>query len=269
MTASADPVGVATPFRVIAHRGASAHAPENTLPAFEVARALGAPEVELDVQLTRDGVVMLFHDAGLDEKTNLTGAVRDHDAAALAAADIGHWFDATHPEARRRFAGTPLVSLDVVFARFGDGFAWHVELKSEDAELPARVVERVRVHGLHDRVTLTSFHEAQLRRTRELAPEIPLTWLLKTPEGGGLEDQRRLVDRARALGFERVGFRAAELSPALVRHAQAAGLEIRAWKVSSPELMERAIRAGANGMTIDWPERLLHRLDELGAGPTR
>ena len=71
------------PFRVIAHRGASAYAPENTLPAFERALELGASEVELDVQLSRDGALVLFHDRTLDGKTNLSGAVRDHTADAL------------------------------------------------------------------------------------------------------------------------------------------------------------------------------------------
>ncbi len=85
------------PFRVIAHRGASAYAPENTLPAFERALEVGAAEVELDVQLSRDDVLVLFHDRTLDRKTNLTGRVRDHAADALRGADIGSWFDDQRP----------------------------------------------------------------------------------------------------------------------------------------------------------------------------
>ena len=90
------------PFHVIAHRGASAEAPENTLPAFERALALGVVEVELDVQLSRDGVPVLFHDRTLDEKTPLRGPVRDHSAQELTRADVGSWFDRARPGSGRR-----------------------------------------------------------------------------------------------------------------------------------------------------------------------
>jgi glycerophosphoryl diester phosphodiesterase len=77
---------------IIAHRGASAHAPENTLPAFELALEQGADAFELDVRLTRDGAAVVLHDAALERTTSLTGPVRARTLAELRAADAGHWF---------------------------------------------------------------------------------------------------------------------------------------------------------------------------------
>lgn len=254
--AAPEPPPVALPFHVIAHRGASAEAPENTVAAFERARQQGAVAVELDVQLSRDGVLVLFHDARLDEKTDLTGAVREHDAEALLRADIGSWFDATHPQAPERYAGTPLVTLDALFGHFGDAFHYHVELKSREPTLPERVLGVVQARGLASRVTITSFHLELLRRVRALDAGMPIAWLLSEPDTA-------LVDQAAREDFQMVGFPAAALDAGLVGHARRRGLEIRAWRVKTPELMEHAIRVGANGMTIDWPDRLIYRLVEI------
>lgn len=258
--AESDP-RAASPFHVIAHRGASAEAPENTPPAFERARALGAEEVELDVQLSRDGEVVLFHDDDLAEKTDLAGRVRDHDAEALRRADIGSWYDATHPEAPRRYAGTGLATLAEVFDRFEDAFHYHVEIKSAEPELPDRVLALAVARNLASHLTVTSFQVEQLLRVRRAAPHVRTAWLLEDP-GRGVA----AIDRAAREGFHMVAFRAAELTRELVERAHARGLEIRAWKVRSGEEMERVIRLGANGMTIDWPDRLLRRLEELRSG---
>ena len=247
---------VALPFHVIAHRGASAQAPENTLPAFERARALGAVAVELDVQLSRDDVVVLFHDSTLDEKTDLAGPVRSHDATTLLRADIGSWFDARHEGLPGRYAGTSLTTLDALFSRFGAAFHYHVELKSREPELPERVLAHVYAHDLTGRVTLTSFHRDLLERARGLDPALPITWLLREPEDA-------LLDAAVAEEFQMVAFPARVLDAALVRRARARGLLVRAWKVKTPEDMERTIRAGANGMTIDWPDLAIRRLVEI------
>jgi glycerophosphoryl diester phosphodiesterase len=247
---------VALPFHVIAHRGASAYAPENTLPAFERARDLGAREVELDVQLSSDGVVVRFHDSSLDEKTDLSGRVQDHAADVLLRADIGSWFDASHPDVDGSFAGTPLAALDPVFERFGETFHYHVEMKSGEPCLPGRILELARAHSLESRLTLTSFHLESLRRARALDARVRLAWLRKQPAVAAM-------DRATHERFDMIAFPAAEIDADLVRQAHRRGLEIRAFRVKTAQDMERVIRSGANGMTIDWPERLLRRLAEI------
>ena len=259
--AAAQPPAVAPhPFHVIAHRGASAEAPENTLPAFERALALGVVEVELDVQLSRDGVPVLFHDRTLETKTLLRGAVRDHPAEELVRADVGSWFDRTHPGSDRRWAGTPLTTLRAVFEAFGARLRYHVEIKDDLETTPARVIETIAASGLEGRVMLTSFSRAQLERARRGAPAIPVCWLLKPAS-----PQR--IDEAADAGFAMVGVDASELTEPLVRRAQARGLEIRAYGVETDAEIERALATGCNGMTIDQPQRLVARLLERLLAP--
>ena len=266
---SSDPSPEATPeifpdpFHVIAHRGASAYAPENTAPAFQRALELGASEVELDVQLSRDGVVVLYHDASLEEKTPLRGAVRDHSADRLRATDIGSWFDRAHPEVEEIWAGTTLITLEELFERFGPALHYHIEIKSQEPELPERVLEEIRTSGLEQRVTLTSFSMDQLLRVRTRDPRVRVCLLLE--KQGDATAQRRGIDAAVVLGANQVGVHARHATPELVAYAQAQGLEIRAWGIRSPNDMERAIAAGTNGMTIDWPERLIARQREYEA----
>jgi len=253
-TAQSQPA-LTRPFHVIAHRGVSADAPENTLPAFERALEIGVVEVELDAQLSRDGVPILFHDGSLDAKTPLRGAVREHPAEALTRADVGTWFDRTHPGAARRWAGTPLTTLSALFERFGSRLRYHIELKDDLEATPRRVIELVTASGLEGRVMLTSFHRAQLERARRAAPSIPVCWLLKpaSPER---------IEEAAGAGFAMVGVKAAELSEALVRQAHARGLGIRAYSVETDAEIERVFATGCNGLTIDDPQRVIARLLE-------
>lgn len=260
------PAPLAEPVRVIAHRGASATAPENTLPAIERALAQGATEVELDVQLSRDGVAVLFHDAMLDEKTDASGRVSEHDAATLRTLDVGAWFDATHPEVEERFAGTTLATLDEAFARFGARPFYHLELKSREPALVAEVVARVAEHELVERVLLASFQADQLARARAFEPRLPRAWILERAEpgeGAARTHARhaREIERAAAAGHLQVAVAASELSAALVRKAHARGLEIRAWKVRSPDDWRRVLDLGANGGTVDWPGLALAELE--------
>lgn len=263
------------PFHVIAHRGASGYAPENSLPAFRVAAELGVREVELDVQVSSDDVLILFHDDVLDDKTNGNGAVRDHTAADVTRFDIGSWFDANHPGLSTQYAGTTLATLAEVFDRFGARFHYHVELKASDSQIPELTLAEVERAGLAHHVTLTSFHLDQLTRVRELDSSVPICLLVKSsdrlrrraapdPDLATLDAaqlRRHWIDLAVDGRFQQVGFPVAELDRELVRYARERGLEIRAWRVRSDDDVERAIRMGANGMTTNWPDRLQERIE--------
>lgn len=265
------PTPFPTPFEVIAHRGASAYAPENTIPAFEKARALGAVDVELDIQLSLDDEVILFHDSKLREKTGHRGKVRDYKAAELLEMEIGSWFDRTHPEIDESFAGTQLCTLAAVFERFGDTLYYHVELKSKDKPLVGRALDVIRAYKLEPNVRFTSFQFDQVKRARKLAPGIPTAFLVRDEdrlrrdekaqaETTTLALQKRAIDRAREAGIDQVGFPAADFSPELVAYALDQGLEIRAWRIKSDADMRRAIELGAMGMTTNWPDRAIREL---------
>ena len=256
----------ARPFHLIAHRGASAYAPENTLPAFQQAWELGVQHVELDIGISSDGALLLFHDSTLDAKTNLSGPLSEYSRAELESADIGSWFDREHPEATESYAGTPLLALDDLFAEFGSRFHYHVEIKGSEASIPHRLLESIRRARLEDAVTVTSFHITQLEALRALDPRVPLTWLLDreakslAPGQSPLELREQEIEEAAVSGFSGVAIRAPELSAAMVDFAHARGLRVRAWGVRDDAAVERVLAVGADGMTVDWPDRVQERV---------
>jgi glycerophosphoryl diester phosphodiesterase len=265
------PTAFPTPFEVIAHRGASAYAPENTIPAFEKAWELGVVDVELDVQLSKDDEVILFHDTKLVDKTGHPGTVRSHEAADLLEMEIGSWFDRTHPEVEKTFAGTKLNSLAALFEKFGKNFFYHVELKSGDVDLARFALVQIDAHGLRNNVRFTSFSFEQVERAHALAPEIPAGLLVRdavrlrrnagVPEDAApLPLQIRQIDLAKASGFDQVAFASEDLSPELVAYAVEVGLEIRAWRIRSDDDMRHAISLAVYGMTTNWPDRLIREL---------
>ncbi len=246
-------------FEVIAHRGASRRAPENTLPALREAIELGVASVEIDAQLSRDGVAVLFHDRLLRHKTGAAGRVRDHPAAFLQTLDIGRWFDAQGWGAPRPHAGVSLATLRDALDECGDRLRFHIELKSGEPDLVDAVVRCVEKHGLVDRVALTSFSAKQLARAARLAPDLPRWWLLKGPLSPALPARAlgRRVARAAGMAVVGVGVPAAALSPTIVDEARGLGLRIRAWGVRDDGDVEKVIQSGADGLTADQPERAL------------
>lgn len=265
------------PFRVIAHRGASAYAPENTLPAFERAIALGAQEVELDVRFSSDDEIIVFHDDSLDRKTSHRGRVRHHDAATLRRADIGRWFDRQHPEIEPSFEGTTLVSLDEVFRSLGRRVHYHVEIKGWEDWLPLRVLQAIDRFDLGSKTTVTSFSMRPLRQLRSLREQIPICFLLRDaadavrssefrPELEGLnaaEIQDYWIDAAARCGFQQIGVRARDVTPRTLARATDRGLEVRGWGVRDEEDLARLVRLGAVGATVDWPDRAIGLVEKM------
>lgn len=158
---------------VLAHRGASFDAPENTLAAFRLARQLGADGVELDTMLSRDGVPVVIHDETLDKTTDGYGRVKDHDLRALKRLDAGSHYDF-------QFKGETIPTLDEAFEEIGPDLVVNIELKamalrSDGIELA--VLNVIRRHNAAERVIVSSFNPFALRRFRALAPHIPIGYL--------------------------------------------------------------------------------------------
>lgn len=149
------------PVDIVCHRGANIAAPENTLPAIDCAFYAGFSHVEVDLQDTADGEIVVLHDQTLDRTTNGQGPVMEQPLAALRALDAGGWKDPF-------FAGTPIPTLDeVLTAALAHGGALYLELKSAD---PARVWAAVVAAGLEARVFFWSFDATRMRHLRQIAP---------------------------------------------------------------------------------------------------
>ena len=222
--------------------------------------------MELDIGISSDGALVLFHDSTLDRKTNLSGPLSAHTLAEVKAADIGSWFDGEHPEVTERYAGTPLLALDDLFAEFGERFYYHVEIKGVQPSIPPRLLESIRSARLEQATTVTSFQIAQLEALHALDPRIPLTWLLDreakslAPGQTPLELRRQEIEEAAVSGISGVAIRAAELTSEMVDFAHARGLRVRAWGIRDDADLERVLAAGADGATVDWPDRARDRI---------
>jgi glycerophosphoryl diester phosphodiesterase len=228
---------------VIAHRGASSYAPENTLAAFDLALQLGVKQIECDVHTSRDGHIVIIHDETVDRTTNSAGPVAGYTLAALQELDAGSWFG-------EQFAGERLPTCEEVLERYKGRAHLHIEIKGHTTHLASRTIDLVRRHGMTDQVTITSFQIVPLQETRLYAPELSTGWLVP-------EINQAIMAQAQTLGLTQLCPRAPTVTPTLVQRLQAAGFVVRAWGVATEDLMRQVVEAGADGMTINFPDILL------------
>ena len=203
-----------SPVMVIAHRGASAYAPENTRAAFDLAVRMGLRHIELDVSLTADGQVAVIHDATVERTTNGSGFVAKYTLRELQHLDAGFWFA---PE----FAGEPIPAYHDLLACYKSRVHLHTELKGRSLELAWRVVDLVREHGMEKQVTITSFQWEFLDAVGSCAPELERGWLLR-------EISQTLLTRARAMGISQLCPPAQMVDPELVSRLHTEGFSVRA-----------------------------------------
>jgi glycerophosphoryl diester phosphodiesterase len=233
--------------RRIAHRGHTIGAPEQTKASYEAAIRLGADMIEADVRRTRDGVLVMLHDATLDRTTDRTGPVADRSLAELADVDAGSWF-------RPEFRGARIPTLDELFdVADSGGVALCLEAKGET---PAEVLEialavggRIAHRGRLGTDVLSSFdHDALAAAARQvpglgLAPD-------RLPERG-LSSVGSLVEQARAIGAGIVQHHHLDLTADVVAAVQALGIEIWAWPVNTIEEITRCHAMGVIGLMGD------------------
>lgn len=238
----------ADPGRLIAHRGASGAAPENTLAAFRLAREQGAAWVEFDVSLLGDGTPVIHHDATLDRCTDARGPLAAIGAADLSGIDAGGWFGAAH-------AGEPLPTLDAALDLLEAlGLAANLEMKQHEGApgalaraVAARLSERL---GWAARMVVSSFEHDELAALRALLPEMPVAPLWEAPAG----DWRETVAALRA-GAVHLDRRA--LDGAFLAEARTLGLDVRVYTVNRPEEMAGMRDAGLTGLFTDHVPRFL------------
>ena len=229
----------------IAHRGASGSAPEHTRAAFERALALGVDMIELDVQLSRDGELVVMHDLDLGRTTSGHGPVRAYEFAALKALDAGAWFAA-------EFAGERVLSLEEVVRLVGGRARLNTEMKAAAAdweELARGLVTLLRRREVLNSTVTSCFEREALEMVRRYAPDARLGVLWRNAD---FSDAWRW---ARALGAVSVHPHWTLISESVVRTARARGLQVLAWTVNEAETMRQLIQIGVDGIVSDFPER--------------
>ena len=248
---------------VFAHRGGRALGPENTLPAFDLGMAAGADGLELDVQLSRDGRVVVCHDPTLDRTTDAVGALADRTAAELAAVNASVRFGI---ELESSWTGIQagLPTLDEVLARYPRASVI-IEMKGEQSDLGPAVVEVVRQAGAGSRVCLGSFSSAVLAAARRAGPDLATSasreealralqrsWLWLSPG--------RVASKAFQVP-ERAG-RLRVVSPRFLRSVHRAGCAVHVWTVNGEADMRRLFEWGVDGIITDRPDVAVRVRDE-------
>ncbi|MEV6246829.1 glycerophosphodiester phosphodiesterase family protein [Streptomyces sp. NPDC051742] len=234
------------PPTVIAHRGASSAAPENTLVSDEVARRGGAVWIENDVQPSKDGVPYILHDTTVDRTTDGTGRVRALTSAQLDALDAGSWFAPAYAGARVPTLAAQLADL----RERGGKLLLEIKGRHTHAEV-ARIVQDVRDQDMTGRVFVQSFDIPSLRYARELAPELPIGLLRSTLDADP-------VALAEELDLDAYNVSDAALStrPRVVRDLHAAGVAVNVWTVDSPARWKALDALGVDGIITNRPTEL-------------
>jgi glycerophosphoryl diester phosphodiesterase len=231
---------------IFAHRGASAHAPENTLAAFELALVQNADAIELDVKLSADGYAVVIHDPTVNRTTGSQGRVSDLSLQQLQALDAGRFFS-------EKYRGEKIPSLEEVFEVVGKRTFINVELTNYNTprdSLVETVCMLVKKFGLQKRVLFSSFFASNLSKARAYLPEVPR---------GLLAVNGFLGAWARSFGFNFGRYQA--LHPYLkdvtvqqVQRVHRLNRRIHVWTVNAEEDMRRLFHWGVDAIFTDDPQ---------------
>lgn len=239
---------------VVGHRGAMAHAPENTVVSFEMAKQMEAHAFECDVRLSADGAVVVMHDADVDRVTNGTGAVSALRLAELRALDAGSWFG-------DQFAGQRILTIEEVMdtARRLD-FDLVLEIKGEPEPSPSLVkqsVEAIAQAGWQSRTAVISFHHPCLAWAKEWGPDIATGILY----GHGTPDP---IAEARLVGASSIRPHYSRVDEIITDQAHEAGLCLHTWVANEPAHALALAEMGVDSIGTDMPGRIVETLREVG-----
>ena len=239
---------------VVGHRGAMGYAPENTLASFAKAAEMGAHAFECDVHLTRDGEVVVIHDAGVERVSNGHGAVAEMTLADLRQLDVGGWFG---PE----YAGQRIPTLaEALDAGARLGLEVVVELKGEP-EPPRLLVERtvalIADREMQGRVAVISFNHPSLLQVRELDDGIATGILF----GHGIPDP---VAEAKRFAASSIRPHYSRVTARLAQGTHSAGMCLHAWTVNDGHLAETLVGQGVDSIGTNYPDRMQRLLNQLG-----
>lgn len=231
--------------KIWAHRGLSGHAPENTVPAFELAAEAGADGVELDVQLTRDGVPVVLHDERIDRTSDGTGFVKDYTLEELRKYN----FARNYPN----FGTVRIPTLQEVYEVLRDtGMSVNVELKNSvifQEGLEEKILKLAEEMGMKDRILYSSFNHYSMKRIKELDREAKTAFLY----ADGILD---MAEYAKNYGAFAVHPSFVNLQyPGLVEECHKLGIRVHVWTVNEEQDMERAVRMGVDALITNYPER--------------
>lgn len=226
-----------------AHRGASSYAPENTMSAFRLGLEMGANGIETDVQMTKDGVLVLFHDDTIKRVTGQEGRIRDYTYEELLEFDVCVYGlrdkIVKFEDFLQAFSG-----LDIQFA---------IEFKQDFTE--AKTIDLLEQYHMVEKTILTSFKLECLMRAKLYAPQYRAGYLTDDVNPMALKVLK-------TIGVEQVCPKSKLVTGELVSDLHSQGFSVRPWGVKSEERMKQAYDAGVDGMTVNFPDKLTEYMAE-------
>ncbi|PAV31045.1 glycerophosphodiester phosphodiesterase [Virgibacillus profundi] len=233
----------------IAHRGASGHAPENTMSAFEKALEMKADFIEIDVQMTRDGKLVAIHDTTVDRTTNGTGSVGDYTLEELQQLDAGSWFG-------EEFAGEQIPTFEEIIDRYRGKIGILIELKSPglypgvEENAAEALIQRNMHQPNNGKIIIQSFNHESVQLSKGFLPNIPhgvlagLTWADVTDE--------ELEQFAAYADFFNPNMNI--VTDELVDRTHTAGMQMYPYTVRTQEQADNLFELGVDGIITDFPE---------------
>lgn len=238
-------------FIIIAHRGASAYYPENTMSAFKGAVELRAEMIELDVQLSKDGVPVIFHDARLNRHSNGRGALNKRTVEELKELDAGGWFDA-------RFADERIPTLEEVLEFASGTISLNIEIKKEAVTETAedgveqRCLELVYNYGMENHVLFSSFDYRAIRHLKMLQRDIPVGLLYNREQSG----DRLPSDLINEYGVDTFNCSFKELGSEWLRDIRVHGIPVFVYTVNQEGQMKELLSQKVSGIFTNKPDLL-------------
>lgn len=234
---------------VTAHRGYSEYYPENTMPAFQGAVRIGADCIELDVQQTKDGKIIVMHDSNLKRTTGVDRNIWETDYKDLRFLDAGSWFD-------KKFTDTQIPTLEEVLKYTKGKIRLNIELKptGHETDFEQHVVDLVKQQHCEKNVVLSSMKYECLENIKQIDPDIQTVYITSVSLGNF-----NVLDDADGYSVE-----ASMLTQKFVNQAHRAGREVLVWTVNSEDSMERVLQMGVDGIITDRPadaQRLIYRMN--------
>lgn len=237
----------------IAHRGASGHAPENTMAAFRLALEQGADAVELDLHQTADGHLVVLHDFSLKRTTGDPRPVRQVRLSEIRKLDAGLWWG-------KEYRGEHIPTLVEVLELIRGRIAVHIELKKGAPFYPTiedRLIDLIEQRKAHPWVTVSSFDEKALEALRHRDPKLNLGLLTR------LKEPKLILFLAQRLSARSIHISTRRFSLALLRQAHAQGFLVYVYTVNRRVLMKEYMRLGLDGLFTNYPDRLASLLGFL------
>jgi glycerophosphoryl diester phosphodiesterase len=240
----------------IAHRGASAYAPEHTIEAYKLGQQLKGDYIEIDLQMTKDGRLIAMHDETLDRTTNGTGLVRNHTLTEIKQLDAGSFFNEKYPDlAKEEFKHAKVPTLAEIIETFGQNANYYIETKSPD-EYPGmeeKLLEIINHYHINDKVIIQSFSEESLRKIHNLNANIPLVQLLSYKKAVQLTGAEIEKYKTYCIGL---GMNYKYIDAAYVKKIKQHGLEVHPFTVDNEKDMKKLLIWGVDGMFTNYPDRL-------------